>query len=533
RVQIEPSSTSGSGQAGRRSRGGRRRLTSWAWGALCLALAAVAYRGLLGLRPDRAPHADVANWFFEPSDTSPLLVLGLALWLAFRRWGRLRQLPARGGHPAVSALLLASALLAFAWALRSQAPDLQALSLLLLALGAAHLLAGAGGVRAALLPALFLVFCIPLPAPLLNHVVWAFQLWTAEFAGALLSAIGLPAVVSGDQILLPDSVFAVIETCSGLRSVETLTMLALLMADLFRRHGAHTLLLLAAAPPIAFAINGVRAAALVVNPHSDIATVHDLQGVAMLLAGVVLLYAWDGALERLGISRGGAGARVGNATAEGSPPVARRLAVVTLLLACAAALSLWLPPWPMEPVERPALEDAIEQQLGGWRAREHIETDWMFMGNTAFGRSLHRRYVRNAEQVELFVGTWDHDRRFQSAFSPKTALPGSGWLVEGQSTIRLGGREVEARVLRKDARRLLAVHWYEEASGLGVETLRALLALDRGPLRRPYTPVVVRLATPFSGAPEELRAVEARLADFAAALEPGVKKLFSPGGAKP
>jgi EpsI family protein len=384
-------------------------------------------------------------------------------------------------------------------------------------------------VRVALLPAVFLVFCIPLPAPLLNHVVWKLQIWTAEYAGALLALLGIPALVSGDQILLSDSVFAVIESCSGLRSIETLIMLALLMADLFRRHGLHAALLLAAAPPIAFAINGVRAAALVVNPHSDIATVHHVQGVAMLLAGVLLLYLWDGGLARLCVGRGDPEAREG-AAGSAAPPATPRLAGLALLLACIAALSLWLPPWSLEPLEERRAGDVIGEELDGWRSREHIETDWMFLGKTAFGGSLHRRYARGVERVELFVGTWRDGRGFQSAFSPKTAFPGSGWILEEDLALRLGERRVDARVLRRGTRRLLTAHWYERTSGLAGESLRVLLALDASPLRRLHTPVVVRIATPFSGDRRERGAAEARLADFARALEAGVKELAAPRG---
>jgi len=507
-----------------------RLLVNWGLAALCLLLAVVAYWGLLDFRPERRSSAAVADWFFEPSDTFPLLVFALALWLLFRRWGRLRRLPATAGRPVVSALLLAAGLASLVWAIRSQAPDLQAFSLFLVALGTAHLLAGARALRATLLPAAFLVFCIPLPAPLLNHVVWRLQIWTAEYAGALLSLLGIPALVSGDQILLADSVFGVIETCSGLRSIETLTMLALLMADLFRRHGLHAALLLGAAPPIAFAINGVRAAALVVNPHSDIATVHDVQGVAMLLAGVVLLYLWDGALARLRVDRGSSDAQAVATNGRAVAPVTPRLAGLALLLACAAALSLWLPPWPLEPVERRSPGDVISRELDGWNAIEHIETDWMFLGRTAYGGSLHRRYTRGVERVELFVGTWLYGHRFQSAFSPKTAFPGSGWIVEESLVLRLVGRSADARVLRRGTRRLLTAYWYDGARGLGGEALRALLALEASPLRRPYTPVVVRIATPFSGDPRERRAAQVRLTDFARALESGVNKLVSPGG---
>lgn len=507
----------------------RPRGALWALVGASLLLGAIAYRDLLTFRPERHPMAGVQDWFFEPSDTSPLVVLALVVWLLFRRWGRLRRLEAHPGHPAVSAALLALALGIFAWATRCQAPDLLALSLCFATLGIAHLLAGARALRVVLLPAAFLLFAAPLPAPLLNHLVWKLQIWTAEYAGALLHALGISALVSGDQIVLSDNVFEVIETCSGLRSIETLTMLAVLMADLFRRHGAHAVLLVAAAPPVAFAINGLRAVALVINPHSDLATVHTAQGVTMLLAGVLILYLLDGALAHLLEARGDVVARSDGATSPAAADRMPRLAGIALLMAVCTALSFGLSPWRIERFEPRRPGAAIARSLDGWRAQD-LETDWMFLGKTAFGAAIHRRYARGGEQVELFVGTWHHGRRYHSPLSPKTAFPGSGWIVEETRSLRLGDRQVYARVMRKGARRLLVSHWYEAAGGLVVETLRALFALDASPLRRPQAPAVIRIATPFSATPTGQGAAEARLAGFAAKIENGVKNLVAPRG---
>jgi len=495
-----------------------------------LLLAAVAYLDLLTFRPDRRPRAGAEDWFFEPSDTSPLVVLALVAWLLFRRWGRLRRLEPRPGQPVLTAALLTLAVGTLAWAARSEAPDLLALSLCFGVLGTAHLFGGIGALRIVLLPALFLLFAIPLPAPLLNHLVWTLQIWTAEVTGALLHLVGISALVSGDQILLPDRVFELIETCSGLRSIETLTMLAVLMADGFRRHGAHAVLLVVAAPPIAFAINALRAGALVLNPHSDVAAVHNLQGVTMLLVGVLLLYLLDGVLARL-LGARSSDAPSGGAIGRAAPLGTARLAGVALLTAACAALSVGLPRWSLERFEPRVPGKVIAQRLDGWAALD-LETDWMFLGKTAFGPTIHRRYARGDEQVDLFVGTWHYGRRFHSPLSPKTAFPGSGWIVEETGTLRIGERSVDARVLRKGARRILVAHWYEASAPAPIETFRALLALDAGPLRRPHVPAVIRLTTPFSGDPGERQAAEKRLAGFAVQIEEGVKELVAPRGAR-
>ena len=107
-------------------------------------------------------------------------------------------------------------------------------------------------------------------------------------------------LVSGDRLILDRGLFAIIETCSGLRSIETLALLAILMIDLFGRRGRHALILLVLSPFVAFLINGLRCLGLIFNPHADIASIHNLQGIAMLLGGVLLLYFVDGLLARFG-----------------------------------------------------------------------------------------------------------------------------------------------------------------------------------------------------------------------------------------
>ena len=134
----------------------------------------------------------------------------------------------------------------------------EALSLVLACFATANLLGGRAALRIVWPPVVFLLFALPIPSPLRHALVWKFQIWTAEATGWLLYMLGVPAVVSGDRIQLANTVFAVIETCSGLRSVITLSMLAVLMVDLFRRSGLHAWLVLAFAPVLAFGTNALR-----------------------------------------------------------------------------------------------------------------------------------------------------------------------------------------------------------------------------------------------------------------------------------
>jgi EpsI family protein len=481
-------------------------------------LGAIAYRDLVRVEPRAEIAEELEIWLLMPSETSAAVVAALAGWLLYRRRQRLALLEPRPGPAGLTAALFAAGLGVAAWALYTRAGDLLAFSLMANALGIGNLFWGLPGLRAMWLPVAFLVFAVPMPAALLNAIVFRFQLWTADLTGLLLYLVGLPAYVTGDQILREGDSFTIVEGCSGLRSVETLTMIAVLMLDLFRRRGLHAVLLVVAAPPIAFLLNGWRAVFLMLNPLASTSLVHDAQGIAILLGGVLLLFGLDGLLARL----------LGERPVPQPPRSAQpgeiswaRALTATAVLGGAAALALWMPRWERPPGGVPRLSGRIPERIEDWKSTDIQSKYYVFLGRVGFAQTLERRYRRGAEAVDLFVGVSDHADRLRVPWSPKTVLPGSGWIVEESGEIRLEGVEdtVDFRVVRSGTRRLLVYHWRDGTDGLAGEALRSLAALDQSPLRRSRHAVVVRVTTEL-GAPSarNRREAEERLSSFSAAI---------------
>lgn len=474
----------------------------------CGALTVLAYWDLLRVRPEHALPEELQDWFFVPSSSVEPAVVLMGLWLVYRRLPRLRALPDRPGSLRVGAALLAGGVGTYLWATYTGAPDLLVPSLILNALACAWLWRGAAALRVLALPLAFLVFAMPLPGPLLNQVIFKLQLGTTRVAGAILYGLGVPHVVWGERIVRPENTFSVIESCSGLRSMETLSIVAILMIDLFRRRGLHAWLVVLAAPPVAFLLNGLRAVLLILNPHSEIAAIHTAQGVAILLGGVVTLFAFDGLLEWAGRRRAGRGPDAREpAPPAGEPGPQRRslaLPATAAGLATCVLAALWLPRW-QEPA-RPTLtlKSVFERGLGGSLRTTELDTDRLYLGSATFRQSFTLRYSpREGDPVVLFFGLGDRQRRSQSPLSPKTERPGSGWIVEERFPVRLepAGPTANAFVLRSGGSRVLTYQWVEGAQSWPVELLRAFLALDRSPLRRREEIRVVRIGTAIVGSP--------------------------------
>ena len=268
-------------------------------GLLAVLLAGWAYRDLLGLGTRFGFALGVEYWLFQPSDSAPLIILLISGWLLYRRSNRFATLSVSSGQPWLALPCYAACFLFYGWSVYTGSLDMRVFSFVAFLFGSIALFYGRPGLHALWLPAAFVLFAIKIPAPLMLEVLYHLQMWTAEYAGWLLYTIGETAFVSGDQIIRASQRFQVVEGCSGMRSLETLTMLTVLMADLFGRRGWHAFFLLLSAPIVAFALNGVRVLTIILNPHSDISTIHNAQGIAVLMVGLLIIYGFDELLERM------------------------------------------------------------------------------------------------------------------------------------------------------------------------------------------------------------------------------------------
>jgi exosortase len=514
-------------------------------GSLAVLLTGLAYRVMLDYTPAASLEIEVETLMFNNTSSGPPVVLVLAGWLAYRRWPRLRALSRGGASPLLAALWFVPCPLVFAWATYTGSADLLVIALMSNLAAAVALVFGTAGLRVMWLPVAFLAFALHAPAPLINELLWTFQIWTADYTGWLLNAMGLPAFVTGDQIIRPDQNFAIIETCSGLRSLESLMMLTVLMVDLFRRSGIHAAILVFLAPWAAFCVNGFRAVTIILNPHSEIVEIHTLQGVAVLMIGLLMLYVVDGWLERWLPTRAPnakpptvnpAPAKLApdlpnGSSRSGSPIVALVALVVSVaLLAISELTPRWEPPGK---TDRPFPSSQIPVDYHGWTSSS-VKLDRQFMGIVGFRAYIDRRYERGGDAVRLFAGVGGHELPRSSPFSPKTAFPGSGWWIERTESVVVepDQRPVRLRVVRfgNGARRKLVFDWKEGTDGFVDEVVRAAAALDRSGWARPREGVSIRISTRLRDLSDtERSAALARLSGFYRTFRPLLDDLGTPG----
>jgi exosortase len=136
---------------------------------------------------------------------------------------------------------------------------LSRVSFLIVAAGLIGLFLGWDFFRALLFPWAFLFLMIPIPAIIFSQITFPLQLLASKVASTMLPWMAVPVLREGNVIVLPGGVaLEVAEACSGIRSLMSLTTLAVIYGYLMERSVSVRIVLALASIPIAVAANSLR-----------------------------------------------------------------------------------------------------------------------------------------------------------------------------------------------------------------------------------------------------------------------------------
>jgi exosortase len=135
---------------------------------------------------------------------------------------------------------------------------LQRSAFLISLVGLLLVLGGKALVRELTFPLLLLPFMIPIPTVIYNRITFPLQLFASWVAEILLGAIDIPVLREGNVLVLASQRLDVAEACSGIRSLLSLTFLALVYAYFFDSKVWMRWALFIAVVPIAILANAGR-----------------------------------------------------------------------------------------------------------------------------------------------------------------------------------------------------------------------------------------------------------------------------------
>ena len=198
----------------------------------------------------------VRQWWSDPNFSHGFFVPVFAAFVVWQNRTRLRAIqpkPSMWGLPVIVISLAMLLVGTFGAEL-----FLSRVSFILLIGGAVIFFVGWAMLRAVLFPLCFLVLMIPIPAIVFSQITLPLQMLASKLAAGTLPICGVPVLREGNIINLPAMPLEVAQACSGIRSLMSLTTLAIMYGYLVEPRVWVRVALALASIPIAVAANGLR-----------------------------------------------------------------------------------------------------------------------------------------------------------------------------------------------------------------------------------------------------------------------------------
>ncbi|HMY99089.1 MAG TPA: exosortase B [Burkholderiaceae bacterium] len=245
-------------------------------------------------------------WASDSQGHGPI-VLGISLWLIWKKWPEVVEHPARPAALPGWIVSVIGLLLYFVG--RSQDILLfEVGSLIWLLSATVLLLKGTASLKLLWFPLFFMLFMIPLPGMVVDAVTQPMKMAVSYVAEAVLSGVGYPISRSGVVLQIGQYQLLVADACAGLHTLFTLEALGLLYLNLVRHESlARNVSLALLIVPISFTANVIRVMVLTLvtfhlGDEAGQGFLHGFAGMVLFMAALILIIATD-SLIRIGVQR--------------------------------------------------------------------------------------------------------------------------------------------------------------------------------------------------------------------------------------
>ena len=477
----------------------------------------------------------VATWDQVPEFGYGYFIPFVSAYLIWQRSDRLRLRDSQGAWTGLW-LVLAGLLLGLVGALSAIRMTSQ-YGFVLSVFGIAVTWLGWQGSRIIAAPLAMLVFMIPLPQYLLRELSEQLQLVSSQLGVALIRLFDISVYLEGNVIDLGSMKLQVVEACSGLRYLFPLLVLGIIAAYLFRAPTWKRVMLVLSTIPMTILINSLRIGLIGVTvdrwgPGMAEGLLHDFEGFAMFMVCIALLGGEMALLARIGNRRGSL-REAFDVDGPTAPPHGASIAFRSVPLSAVGAgmlmgaVALALAFEPAREQIRPARDVFATfpmQLVGGWQGRpDTLAPDivaWL-----AVDDYLLADYVRPGQPgVNIYSAYYATQSGGGSAHSPRTCIPGDGWVVSSLAETPVptasGTLPVNRAVIERAGQRQLVYYWFDERGRQLTDELQVKWYILRdGIVRNRSDGALVRLVTPIPPG-EPASAADHRLAAFLDAAQP-------------
>ena len=151
-------------------------------------------------------------------------------------------------------------------------------------------------------PLFLLFFMLPIPAVIYSAATFKLQILASQLADGALTLLSIPVLREGNVLELPNQKLSVVDACSGIRSLLSLTFLSLVYGYFFEQKTWVRTVLFFSTIPIAIIANASRVTVtgIMTQVKAELAEgfFHEAEGWVIFMVALVILIAWHQVLIR-------------------------------------------------------------------------------------------------------------------------------------------------------------------------------------------------------------------------------------------
>ena len=239
-----------------------------------------------------------SQWNYDPDMGHGFFVPAIAGYIAWQKRTEILNKPAKPNWWGLAIVLWA----AFQLYIATLGAEIfmERTSFVISVIGAVLLLGGTEYVRIFAFPLFLLFFMVPIPAILYNEITFPLQLIASSAAENAIGLLQIPVIREGNVLELAEQKLNVVEACSGIRSLLTLTFLSLVYGYFLEKRTWLRVVLFVATIPIAVIANAGRVTmtGVIANYKPELAEglFHEFQGWVIFMVALVILIAFHQAV---------------------------------------------------------------------------------------------------------------------------------------------------------------------------------------------------------------------------------------------
>ena len=176
-------------------------------------------------------------------------------------------------------------------------------SFVILLIGVVWLLGGDLMLKKLAFPLFLLFFMVPIDAVIYNQITFPLQLLASRLADGALTLLSVPVLREGNILELPNQRLSVVEACSGIRSLLSLTFLSLVYGYFFEKKTWIRVVLFFSTVPIAIVANSSRVTITgiltQVKPDAAEGFFHEAEGWVIFMVALVILILFHQLITRV------------------------------------------------------------------------------------------------------------------------------------------------------------------------------------------------------------------------------------------